>query len=956
MDLVRVFSLAVCIAFAALSSHAWADVADKKPIRLEQSTQHLELHSYSEVLLTNKRSQLSQVQAMQGWTTNWNTAPMGENQAMWVRFSFEHIDNKRNNYFVVVGNPSINFLDAYILDEKNRILESYLVGAKREITQRPFSHRNFVLPLTLDENQLVSVYLRIRDDGPSTVALDLWSENALIAEEQFRLAFIGVISGALAILFFYFLITYVILRSPTRFWFAIANASLLMLFLNINGVVTQLTGLGAYSAHISSLLIAITIFTAAKVSHNLLVAVPIYWRFISYMMAIALVVVAPTLNSYWQIIVASALTAAAVLLHLLLALIYHHREHPLANRLYIFGWLIISAISMLNVSLYLSGAVLPVDYDLISSFLVMTGVLLIAVAIESHEQNIIRVQHTHQQTALADLRQFYDLFKNSAEGLYTSTIDGKLVTTNPAMCQLFGFENEAQMLAEVQDTSQLYANPQQRDGLLNEIFDKGMVLGREIKGIRRDASEFWFCISVQLTRNGDDEFFFGSIFDVTEKKQSSISLEYLATHDSLTGVYNRREFEQKLRDGIRRAKQLKQDLTLLYMDLDQFKVVNDTCGHKAGDVLIKQLSQILSDVVAGKGVLARLGGDEFGVILEAENTKSAHLLASQVLNVVKEFRFVWENRMFTTGISIGLVDWHDGAETPEQLMSMADGACYVAKEQGRNRLHVYSASDHKMQRYESELKWVSQINQALENDHFVLYYQHYYPLSKVNDGYHYEILLRMVGPDGEIVPPAAFLPSAERYGLTAQIDKWVIQNTFKWLSSKPAHLAKLERCNINLSGHSLADNDLKMHLLSGFEKYNIPHHKICFEITESMAIVKMEETLRFINTFRKLGCTFALDDFGSGFSSYSYLKNLPVNCVKIDGSFVRDLLIDPVDMAMVCSIKDVAKAMSMTTVAEFVESKEIMVELGKIGVDFAQGYGVAKPAPLENFVPCKTIN
>jgi diguanylate cyclase (GGDEF)-like protein/PAS domain S-box-containing protein len=723
----------------------------------------------------------------------------------------------------------------------------------------------------------------------------------------------------------------------------------LLLFLNIDGIVSQVVSLGAYVSSATTCIVALLIFAAAKVSHSMLVKVPIYWRYMAYTLAIALLVSVFTLNAYWQIIAIISLAGAAVLLQVLLALLFHNRNNSMPNRVFALGWVIIGATALIDVALYLTGILLATDLDLVLSFVIMTGVLLIAVAIEAHEQVTTEAYHQTQQDAIANLRQFYDLFRNSAEGLYTSTTQGKLITTNPAMCALFGYENEQQMLDEVSNTSQFYANGSDRELLLGQIYEQGVVLGKEIKGLRRDGTEFWFSISTQIREEEGEKYLFGSIFDITEKKQSSISLEYLATHDSLTGVYNRREFELRLHSSLLQAKQQKTELTLLFMDLDQFKVVNDTCGHKAGDVLIKQLSQQLNDVVIKKGILARLGGDEFGVLLEEQNAQMAYLLANQLLNVVQEFRFIWENRIFSLGVSIGLVPWNEKIDSPEQLLSMADAACYMAKEHGRNQVHTYSPQDKNMQRYESEIEWVSHINDALRDDKFELFYQHYHPLTKMANGHHYELLLRLRDVDAKIVPPASFLPSAERYNLTAQLDRWVVEHYFKWLSDKQQHKDDLVMANINLSGHSLADKELKLFVLNAFEKYSIPYQKICFEITESMAILKMDETLNFINTFRQLGCSFALDDFGSGFSSYNYLKNLPVNYVKIDGSFVKDLLVDNIDMAMVSSINDVAKAMGMETVAEFVESKEIMVELGKMGVDFAQGYGVARPSPLFDF-------
>lgn len=948
--------LARCLLFLVVAItplQAVHATTSSETIVLDRSFTHINLREHLRLLRTDSTRRLSDVQEVKAWPDSLQTEPLDDGQSLWAHFSIHYTENTPSAYSLTVGNPGLDMVDVFVLDSKSRIVNSYLVGAKRSIDERPFNHRNFVLPLNLNAGQQLDIYVKVTDDGPMVYSLDLWRNSALIAQEQIHLAFIGVIGGALAILACYFLITYVLLRSPIRFWFAVANASLLLMFLNIQGIITQVIGLGSFISHATTCLIAIVILAAAKVSHAMLVQVPVYWRFVSYVITTLLLISAFVFDAYWQIIAAVGLAGAAVFLQLLLAILFHNRDNSMPNRLYALGWVIISATALVDVSLYLSGFLLNIDLDLMMTFLVMAGVLLIALAIESHEQVITHNHHKQQQDTITNLHQFYDLFRNSAEGLYTSTIDGRLITTNPAMCALFGYENEKEMLAEVKDTAEFYVKEQDRELLLGQIYEEGIVLGKEIKGKRRDGSEFWFSISGQIREENKQKYLFGSIFDITEKKQSSISLEYLATHDSLTGVYNRREFELRLKKALDSAKRHQSDLTLLYMDLDQFKVVNDTCGHKAGDVLIKQLSQQLNDVVMDKGVLARLGGDEFGVLLEDDSAQIAYLLANKLLNVVKEFRFIWDNRIFTLGVSIGLVPWSEQAHTQEQLLSMADAACYMAKEQGRNQIHTYSPEDKNMQRYESELNWVTQINNALDAGRFVLYYQHYHPLTKVATGHHYEILLRMLDEDDKIIPPASFFPAAERYNLTAQIDKWVVENYFKWLSDNPQHKQDLEQCNINLSGHSLADKELKLFVLHAFEKYSIPYSKICFEITESMAIVKMEETLQFIKTFHQLGCSFALDDFGSGFSSYSYLKNLPVNFVKIDGSFVKDLLVDNIDMAMVCSIKDVAKAMGMETVAEFVESKEIMVELGKIGVDYAQGYGVARPTSLNEFASYK---
>jgi diguanylate cyclase (GGDEF)-like protein/PAS domain S-box-containing protein len=947
MHKIRAYLLTLFIVSVLSSAYSFAS----GPLLVDQNISHVDLRQHSTFLITDDNIQLSNVQNIQTWQTQHSTEPLAANKSLWGRVRIQISTGYSTPLFLTIDNPQLDLVDLYILDEKDRILNSYLMGANRDLSRRPYNHRVFVVPILPTQSEEISIYFKISDDGPLVFPITLSNQSNIVIHEQVLLAMIGLISGALVILACYFLVTYVLLRSPIRFWFAVSISIFLLLFLNLQGVIGQLVGLDAYSSIVSSLLIAILLVTTAKVSFAILEKVPRYWRYPVYALALIMLVCSFVSSTYNQILLAIGLLLLSSISIALLSLFYRPSDKKTPNTYYAIGLLIIAAAGGSQISLYLSGVTMSMYMSLSFPLLVMIGIMLIALSIEAHERVITGRHHIEQQSTISNLQHFYNLFHNSAEGQYTSTLEGKLTTINPAMYHLFGYDNEEQMLAHVQNTVEFYANPVDRELLLGEIIQHGVVLGKEVKGKRKDGSEFWFSVSAQIKQEQEQKIMFGSIFDITERKQSNISLEYLATHDSLTGVYNRREFERRLRIALLNGQNQKSELTLLYMDLDQFKVVNDTCGHKAGDLLIKQLSEKLNDIVSANGMLARLGGDEFAVLLEDDNAQMAYLLANKLLTAVQEFRFIWENRIFTLSISIGQVSWQAEIKTPEQLLNMADSACYMAKERGRNQVHTYSEHDEHKQRYESELSWVTQINHALENNKFDLYYQHYQPLSKTSEGHHYEILLRMHEQEDRLVPPGAFLPTAERYELAALIDRWVIEHYFDWLAANPQHLNDVSCANINLSGHSLGDKALKLFILNAFEKYSVPYDKICFEITESMAILKMDETLEFIETFRHLGCTFALDDFGSGFSSYSYLKNLPVDQVKIDGSFVKDMLLDPIDMAMVSSIKDVAKAMGIKTVAEFVESTEIMVELGKMGVDFAQGYGIAKPAALKEFTP-----
>lgn len=910
----------------------------------------IDLQPHLRYKLTSDQTQLSDVRSkFEAWTALALPKVLPKDKSLWsiASFKYQRLESARYTFFL--GNHNLNYVDIFVVDNLGRILHSANVGANRPFSNRPINLRDLAIPFEINYGQEFDIIFRIKDDGPLVFNSSFWKSTELIKRESRNLVLIGAFTGALLILGAYFLVTYVMLHSPVRFWFAVSNLVFLMLFLNSEGIFGQITGYTQFMVSASMMLLALAIYCAVKVSYAMLIGMAGYWRLVNYACAVAFIVIALSPDAYYQIVIAAGLGAAVILLQLFLAIVYRNPFNSLPNRVYITGWLTISISTLVHTVLFINGDAFTTGVNLGFNLLLLLGILLIAVAVEAHEKVLIHKQYEQQKSTIADLKRFYDFFRNSAEGLFSSTKDGQLISVNPAMCQLFGYQNDQQLLQEVKNATQFYANEDDRDILIGELLKEGSSLNREVKGVRRDGSEFWFSISVQMREEQDTKLLFGSIVDITERKQSDISLRYMATHDSLTGIYNRRHFEGQLSESLASMAYAKDDLTLLYLDLDQFKVVNDSCGHKAGDVLIKQLAQKLNDVVMSKGILGRMGGDEFAVLLKGGEAAAGYTAAKKLLNAVQEYRFIWDNRMFTLGVSIGLVEYRDGINSAEQLMSMADSACYLAKQQGRNQIHVYSSEDAKMQRYEADLESITLINDALENNRFVLFYQHYQPLHKVKDGHHYELLLRIKDEAGKIIPPAAFLPAAERYNLSAKIDRWVVDAYLQWLSKEPDHLANLVRANINLSGQSLGDKDLKLYFLNAFEKYGIAYERVCFEITESMAIVKMEETLDFINTFRRLGCKFALDDFGIGFSSYEHLKKLPVDYVKIDGSFVKDILVDPIDMAMVCSMKDVAKAMGIWTVAEYVESSEILVELGKIGVDYAQGYGVAKPEALSRF-------
>ena len=434
--------------------------------------------------------------------------------------------------------------------------------------------------------------------------------------------------------------------------------------------------------------------------------------------------------------------------------------------------------------------------------------------------------------------------------------------------------------------------------------------------------------------------------NMSQEHELRDQLSYQASHDALTGLINRYEFEKRLQELIQSS--IKQDSVhaLFYVDLDEFKVVNDTCGHVAGDELLRQLSSLLSQQVRSHDTIARLGGDEFGILLNDCKSEKAVKLATKILHAIQDFHFVWEETTFKIGASIGVVEINHNSKDIANVMGIADTACYSAKDSGRNRVHVAEKNDLEIANRRGEMQWVSRITDALENDRFELYYQCIIPLKKQQATSAIELLLRLKKDDGELILPGAFIPAAERYGLMAQLDRWVLTHALSWLADNPELTSMLYKCSINLSGHSIGNENFLDFVKSKISELNIDPSKICFEITETAAISNLIKATEFISQLKQLGCSFALDDFGSGFSSFAYLKNLPVDFIKIDGMFVRDIDHDCIDQEMVRSITNIARAMGKQTIAEFVENDTIKNILDGFGVDYIQGYSVAKPQSL----------
>jgi diguanylate cyclase (GGDEF)-like protein/PAS domain S-box-containing protein len=538
------------------------------------------------------------------------------------------------------------------------------------------------------------------------------------------------------------------------------------------------------------------------------------------------------------------------------------------------------------------------------------------------------------------------------DGVITTDADSIIDYINPVAENLTGWRLEDAMGRNVdevfrafhEETCEPLENP--LTGSIRRV--RPIKAARPVLMIRRDGNELYVESTAAPIRDGHGKVC-GAVLvfhDVSESRELNRKLSYHASHDPLTGLVNRREFESRIERCLKSARALEGSYALCHLDIDQFKMINDSCGHSAGDTLLGHIGALLKSKVRWRDTLSRLGGDEYGVLLESCTLDDALRTAEVMREAVKNFRFEYDDRVFKLSASVGVVPITADNEDVASILSAAEGACAAAKEQGRNRVHSFAENDIELMRRRRETQWAARISAALDEGRFDLYRMPIVPLQSKEDGEHYEILVRMRDEAGKIVSPEHFIAAAERYNIMPAIDRWVLENTLRWLVSEADEREKLLMCAINLSGQSLGDDKFLPFVIEQFQKSGIDASKICFEITETSAVASFSQANRFIKSLKELGCKFSLDDFGTGLSSFGYLKHFPVDYLKIDGSFVRGILTDPIDREMVRSINEIGHLTGKLVIAEFAENAEIIRTLASLGVDYAQGYGIAQPSRL----------
>ena len=542
------------------------------------------------------------------------------------------------------------------------------------------------------------------------------------------------------------------------------------------------------------------------------------------------------------------------------------------------------------------------------------------------------------------------------DGVISTDTEGLVEYMNPVAEQLTGWVvSEAQGLPikEIfrvfhEETCEPIENP-----LLLSIRRKNKIKSiRPSLMVKRDGTEqFIESTAAPIRGTRDENMIVGGVLvfhDVTESRELNRRLSYHASHDILTGLVNRAEYEKQLANTIQKVGTNENFYTLCHLDIDRFKMINDTCGHAAGDLLLSQLGALFKSKIRWRDVIARISSDNFGLISEVANMAEAEEVIEDLRIAVNNFQFVWDERTYNITASIGMVPIANSSTTVEELLTTAESACTAAKEGGRNRVHVFKENDLDLIRRKREMQWAARITTALEENRFEIFRQFIHPLdqSENNEKDHYELLLRMRDEKNKLVSPTVFIAAAERYGLIKRIDRWVVSNTFQWLISEADERERLAMCSINLSGQSMSDDTFLDYVIDQFETTGLDPSLICFEITETAAIASYAKATHFIETLKNLGCKFALDDFGTGHASFGYLKQFPVDYLKIDGSFVKGIVNDPIDREMVRTINEIGHLTGKKTIAEFAENQEIIKILRELGVNYAQGFGFSQPEQI----------
>lgn len=859
--------------------------------------------------------------------------------AWWLAFRLDAPVAERLD--LIIDRPFLDDIEVWLYD-RERLIAPFYSGDHRAFLERGVPSPHFLLNLPRLGQGPHTLLLRVQSGSGVSVPMQLVAaeqSSLLLAEHWMRS---GLLLGALLSLTLFFLVRFSTLREPTLVWFCLTLVSVTLYNASLHGVTSllapQWVWLSTQLANLTNpgMLIFSSLFlvSALKLELGRL-------RWLSHtLFALILLVSGWTIGSYSDYRSYQALNVLILLtgaFQLLLLMLGVRQRRPYAIG-YLLCWSSASLL-MLLAPLARSGAVpLPPGFNYMHAYLPVLSILIFAAILDKQLEQIRRALLHSQAQALGNLEQYQALFSSSGEGIFRCTQSGKLLEANPSFSALLALPDTLTDL-----TMQQILGPQHWDELLAAL-DNERASSLECQVLGCDQQLHWVYLS--LHKRPAQDCIEGIVVDLSERRALEERLHYLAAHDSLTGLLNRRELERLLRESLN-GQGKRRFSHLLSLDLDQFKQVNDLCGHSAGDQLLRQLASHLRHHLPEHAELARIGGDEFAVLLRESNHQAAQQQAETLRHCVEQFVFTWQGRPFRVQVSIGLLELNASVSDWEAALQWADSASQLAKHQGRNQVQQFNPDDTALLDQQRQLQWISRLREGVEQDHFELFYQPVMALQEGTEGLRYEVLLRYRDPySGEWISPGQFLGAAQRYGLLGAIDRWVVMHLLQWLADNPRHLEQLAQVNINLTASSLLSASFHEMLCNELRRHNLPAHKLCIEVTEMVALGELGVSAQWIEQLRSQGLKVALDDFGSGFASYAYLRHLPLDIVKIDGSFIRGLENDPINQAMVGSMQKIAYQLGLSTVAEFVESQATLDCVRQLGLDYAQGYCIGYPQPL----------
>jgi len=874
---------------------------------------------------------------------------------LWFKGEIENKAGITKFLIIDFGDSLLDKIDLYLINESGNAITKRL-GTRRHDKDN-MSNLTFATGFKIEADETVRYLIRVKTSAFLQTPLTIWNAKDFIDNQSQHKLMVGIFTGLFLMMICYLVFLYIHLHEARLVQYVLFITCYLSVIWIIEGFGFAYN-VGIIAAHYDSIIVVLMGVIGLNLSlfaQQLLKLRYRSWFSISTKLLITfsfIVISSPLLFSFKTgIVLFSALACGITLLSIVCGLFFIHDESK-DVRFYVLS--LVYFILGIDIHILTRFGLLGLNEfsDYVSAFsaLILLVYLCWNFAKQMAHDRIVKRNVEKQITSVNE--RYYSVFQNAAEGMFTTSIDGEILAINKSMCRMLGFINLEDMNKSGHfKADAFYADPNLRESIVKTLRTEGEINSIEMSGYDRYGEMFHGEINMRLNIQPDITIIDGSFVNTTKRKQHEIKLESIAKYDQLTGLVNRSHFEKLVGESLESSRSILEDNILLYMDLDQFKLVNDICGHDVGDSLLKKITVVLKSFLDENAILARLGGDEFGILLNKTNFDSALETADTIRCGIEDFRFTHSGRHFVLGASIGIVILDDSIENFSQALSLADTACFTAKEQGRNRVHVYSKCNDVMLGHQREMRWIGVLREALDANRFELAFQTIKPLSPlINEGYRYEILLRLRDEQGNLQSPSEFIAAAENYNFMSQLDRWVVKTYCQWLSSNPKHLANLSSASINLCGQSLVDRSMHTYIEKTISTYGIPPEKLCFEITESQAIMDFDQTILFMNKFKALGCRFSLDDFGSGFSSYSYIKRLPIDQLKIDGSFVENIETDNIDYTMVKSFNEIAKAVNIKTVAEYVENENIKNILSGIGIDYVQGYLIAKPALLVDLV------